>query len=502
MKILLLSPPFEDFYFTPARIEPLGLLYACDVLRHAGHDVELVDLANAGRVSVRPWPADFEYLRRYYHKDLSFFGLFSSYKRMGADADKIDEIIAASGAGLVLVQANFTAYVSEVRAVAEAARRLGKITACGGWAVNSEGESVFADCGCDYMLAGSAESCVSLFADFIEGKIPASEVPGLIFRQAGNIVSNPPHFCPPPDSYPLRHGTYYFKKKKIGKTVLSRGCRNNCSFCAVHRHGKFSFRSLESFEYELEYLRSIGTEIVNIEDDCIFFDDDYSRGLLDLLKKFSAGGMRFCAMNGMTARDLLPWIDDALDSGFIEFNMSLVSSSKAAIDDSRRPFSVEAIDQCIEKISGRAETIVYLIAGLRGSTCASLSRDIKYLASRPVTVGVSPLYSLPQMPFFDEVIPDQRKFMRGSALYKFFEGFSREDVASAMKAARMINRARSFGAKLSPEECENLEYFAKSVKRKKWYRKVKGGWIDSFDFAIDLSGINVLLNGGGTISLS
>ena len=82
---------------------------------------ELVDLANAGRVSVRPWPADFEYLRRYYHKDLSFFGLFSSYKRMGADADKIDEIIAASGAGLVLVQANFTAYVSEVRAVAEAA---------------------------------------------------------------------------------------------------------------------------------------------------------------------------------------------------------------------------------------------------------------------------------------------------------------------------------------------------------------------------------------------
>src|SRR4030042_1709763 len=43
MKILLVQPPIEDFYTTPIRLYPLGLLYAARVLEEGGATVGLLD---------------------------------------------------------------------------------------------------------------------------------------------------------------------------------------------------------------------------------------------------------------------------------------------------------------------------------------------------------------------------------------------------------------------------------------------------------------------------
>ena len=43
MKVLLINPPVRDFYDTPMRRQPLGLLYLAAALRQRGHTVELLD---------------------------------------------------------------------------------------------------------------------------------------------------------------------------------------------------------------------------------------------------------------------------------------------------------------------------------------------------------------------------------------------------------------------------------------------------------------------------
>ena len=490
MKILLISPPFRDFYFTPARIEPLGLLYIKKSLSLAGYDSDIFDFANVRHEKKIKLPPEFSYLRKYYHKDLSYFSLFSDYKRLGFSHDEMCAVIKDHAPDIVFVSANFSAYASEARKVISAVRNSSDaVVLAGGWSVTAEKDEIYEFLGADYLLQGDFPSDSSELMKYILGNGDPEKIPGLIYKDNDKIITKKPAEYNIPDYFPERSGTYFFRGKKIAKIILSRGCRNRCAFCSVHRNGKFSFRNMESVDAEVQYLFEKGIEVVDIEDDSVFFDKGYASELLNALKKYSDKGMKFAAMNGMSANDLIPFAEKCIESGFIEFNLSLVSSDKEAIRESNRPFGLDSIKDVLSIVNGRVETIVYLIAGLKGGSAKALFRDIRELAKLPVTIGISPLYSVPGVKYFDEVAPSERNFLRGSALYKFFND-SREDVASAMKCARMINRVRVM--ENTDEDSDNIYYYRKSAERKRWYRKVKSGWIDSFEFEADISDIEVL----------
>jgi hypothetical protein len=63
----------------------------------------------------------------------------------------------------------------------------------------------------------------------------------------------------------------------------------------------------------------------------------------------------------------------------------------------------------------------------------------------------------------------------------------------------MINKIRAM--ENSDEDYDNINYYRKSAERKKWYRKTKSGWIDSFEFDADINNIEVLKNDGTFIKL-
>ena len=494
MKILLISPPFSDFYFTRARIEPLGLLYVQKSLALAGYDSDIFDFANVRHEKKIKLPHEFSYLRKYYHKDLSYFSLFSDYKKLGLSYDEMCFKIKEYSPDAVFVSANFSAYASEAREVISAVKKSSAaLVIAGGWSVTAEKDKIYDFLGADYLIQGDFPSDSSELMKCISGKSDPAGIPGLIYKNNDLIIVNKTVDYVIPEYYPERTGEYFFRGERIAKIILSRGCRNRCAFCSVHRSGKFSFRSIKSVDEEIKYLFDLGIEIVDIEDDSLFFDAGYASELLAIIRKYADKGMRFAAMNGMSANDLIPFAEKCIESGFIEFNLSLVSSDKDAIRESNRPFGLDSIKEVLGIINGRVETIVYLIAGLKGGSAESLLRDIRELAKLPVTIGISPLYSVPGVKFFDEVAPADREFLRGSTLYKFFND-SREDVASAMKCTRMINRIRVM--EYTDEDSENIYYFRKSAERKKWYRKTKSGWIDSFKFDADISDIDVLKKDG------
>jgi radical SAM superfamily enzyme YgiQ (UPF0313 family) len=96
----------------------------------------------------------------------------------------------------------------------------------------------------DFCIAGEGESSLPVLVEALNGNLPLSEVPGLIWRENGAIRRNP---LPKPvedlDSLPFPDFTLLDqgKKKPLGELPrkgivpmqMSRGCPFDCTFCSV-----------------------------------------------------------------------------------------------------------------------------------------------------------------------------------------------------------------------------------------------------------------------------
>jgi radical SAM superfamily enzyme YgiQ (UPF0313 family) len=231
-----------------------------------------------------------------------------------------------------------------------------------------------------------------------------------------------------------------------------------------------------------------GIEIVNFEDDNLFYDKDFSLKLLKILKKYHTKGMSYTAMNGITAANVQSLIPHMIEAGFVELNFSLVTSDNKLINTYRRPFTLDTISELVTRVQGKIKTIIFIILGLPGDFPQNVLKDILALAKLPVIIGVSPLYLIPGITIFERMgMPSDRRLLRGSALYKFGSSFSREDVASLWKFVRMINFLKNENHLVSDSIKENIIYFHRSICEKRWYRLTKKKtWEGNFSFSVEL----------------
>ena len=491
IKIILISPPVFDFYFTPARKEPLGLLYIKMALEKTKNiSVDIYDTTISGKTKKVKSPDIFDYLNEIYAKDHSCYSLFSNYYRFGDSFNKIIDRIIKGKYDIAAISANFSAYFPDVENLISLIKeKTNAKVIVGGWAVNAEKEKLFAKSKADFFLSGNGGDVLPPFVNALIKNTPLKKVKGVIFRKTGTIHSAPePIQSKIPEDFPLRTGNYFFNNKRIAKVVLSRGCVYKCDFCPIHTGNTFSLRSIQSIERELNYLSDTGIEIVDFEDDNLFCTEKFTQEFIPLLEKYHSKGLSYVAMNGITAGNIVPFIDRIIKAGFIELNLSLVTSDGTLARSLKRPFSLEVIKDAVHQVRGRIKTLVFIIIGLPGSTPKKVLNDILELAQLPVTIGVSPLYMVPGVSMFEKMgLPSDRRLLRGSALYKFDRSFTREDVASLWKFVRMINWLKKPRDALSNEEKESLFYFRKSIKEKTWYRKVKNNiWQKGFSFTVDL----------------
>lgn len=490
MRILLLSPPIFDYYSTPARTEPLGLLHILDSLKNLGGvDVDLYDARRKGRKKAINRPDCFSYLDTFYQEDVSYFSLLSGYFRFGDSIGSIVQKIRDGKYDLVGVSALFSGYWPDVENIITAIKKhTGAMVVAGGWAVDAGKGLLFERSNADFFICGLGEAGMPALVEAIKGLREYDSVPGLIFRKNGMVITIPPVITPDCSMVLPRPNEYFFRGKRIASMILGRGCSNRCSFCSIPGfYGRYQ-RDLPSVNDELESLHESGVEIVNFEDDNFLFHGEFARKLLPLLKKFHARGLCYTAMNGITVSNAIPFLDDLIDAGFIEFNFSLVTGDNDLGARIGRPFAKEAVKNAIDKINGRVDTLVFCIIGLPGGSIYRSLDDIIWLAKMPVTAGISPLYLLPGVPALEKLgTVDDMRMMRGSALFRFGNGTMREDVASLWKYARMINRLKQTVIPFSREDEENIHYFKKSLVDHQWHLKRKNGrWEPGFDFSINL----------------
>lgn len=269
MRIALVMPPWlpEDIFPTKTAKsqvnywQPLGILYVAAYLREEGHRVTFLD------------------------------GSFHS----------LEEIVKKARAfkpELVGIYSNTPLWKKAVQTATALKEATGAFVVAGGPYPTAIKEKALESYPFDAIVVGEGEISTSELAERVENGRSLSGVKGVIFRQDGRIISNPPRepienldILPFPardllenkDLYTPPPGTY--RKKPVAIVITSRGCDRRCIFCYQLSGRKIRFRSVENVLDELELLCQQGYREVRFLDDnftaCYKRAEAIARGIKD-----------------------------------------------------------------------------------------------------------------------------------------------------------------------------------------------------------------------------
>ncbi len=388
-KVLLIQPPLEDFYTTPIRLYPLGLLYVARVFQKLGFQVEVLDCLNPLRKRARSLPEKFSWLRPYLGHPL----FFKRYQHFGLTLEEAVLRAGESRPDFIGINSSFAAYFSTA---SELARKLKEkyhipIGMGGNQATAAAAEIKERAPWVDQVISGQAET----------------ELPKFLrqagFLQAGSGVERFDWRELIPAHELLSPGAYRIGKKNYVSLQASRGCPHRCSFCNIHLvfGTRLEYRTVSSVLEEMRWNRKQRqVEIFNFEDDNMSGNRDWFCEFLEAVAADEGlSGSELTFMNGLGYEtldsELLALMKRA---GVRKLDLSWVSGSPSLRQQYRRPQrkdEAEFFDLLKEARRLGFFVTVYLILGLPGQTREEIIETTEKLLSLDVLVGPSVFYLTP-----------------------------------------------------------------------------------------------------------
>ena len=446
MRLCFINPPVEDFYYTSARSQPIGLLYVVAACKKAGHEVSLINCVTGKKKPVRV-PAQFSYLEKFInHSDEKYRFPFKEYHRFGLGYDEIRKRIKETDAEAFCVSSSFTTYHEEVEKIIGIIKREKKGTPviAGGYHASLYPEHFLKNLDTDYVIFSEGEIGMVELLVYLGGEMNIDAVSNLVHESQGRVISNESRlsesidqFDPPAREY-LKKSDFTFYGKRGTSLVASRGCPNGCSFCTSREMWKtHRRRSAENIVQEMRRcLLEFGVSWFNFEDDNLFPDRKSAMDLLQPLIEFRNSRrdeIEFTAMNGLSAECLDEEIFVLMKrAGFREINISLATKSAELQSRLKRPFDTEKFRQIVAwaKRHGLAPR-AYFILGLPEQTKEEIEDTISFLSSLNIKFFPSVYYNVKSP-------PDEWKTQRSSAFFNETEHLSREDLLYYFNYSRKI----------------------------------------------------------------
>jgi hypothetical protein len=490
MKIVIACPPIRDFYTTPHRMASLGTEALRKRLTAAGHEVVLFNFAQGDggwrkktNQQTRgpctspgiPLPKELSYLKPYIiENETGPVSFFTKYRHWGLEYSHCARQIVNEGADLVCISSFAYAYAEEAVQLSREVKKIQPqvFILAGGAGPSVNPQYYLEKSGINAVLSGEGEESLQKFVELFErssggktwwtgfrGNALGAEVseilPGLVLQsqrtrsmnQKIRIIDSMPD--------PIFVKINGNGKKQYYSVSVTRGCPNQCRFCANHLiHGRvYRKASLEKIENALLFLKrqiedernaKTGTGIhFNFEDDNLLCDADFLLRVCGLSRKYFPG-ISFSAENGLDYMLLSPSLADQLiAAGFTQFNLSFVAAASTSLEDQNRGFNTARFGELVNHIAARGIPVIsYFIAGFGTDTIRGIAQSLAYLAALPTRIGLSAFYAVPGLPGFE----DPKRFTDrpprlclGSSLYPWAKTISTQSLYTVFRLSRILN---------------------------------------------------------------
>ena len=421
VKVLLINPPVRDFYNTPLRRLPLGLLYVAAALREERHEVSLLDAgASQARTSCPPPQGSVDEDLKSLARDTTPFRLFGRFTHFGPSYRDIEEIVREEKPEAVGISSLFSAYAAEVEETAAAARKgaPGAIIVLGGGHPSALPRRALGHGAVDYIVAGEGERAFPDLLAAVEASRDPGRVPGVALLRNGAVRSSPPRFARDLDALPLPardlldSGSYIWGGRPFTQIVSSRGCPRGCTFCSsrLTMGAGFRPRSPQSVVDEMAHCHErFGTEVFDFDDDNLTLDRTRALDLLHLITAtFGARRFRLEALNGIDAGRLDRELIDALHlAGFETLHLAPLSAREESLAAMGRSGDLESfLDLAHHAVDRGMKVVAYVMVGFPGQKLREVMETLAILSREPVRVTPSTFYPAPGSRVQKELLPE------------------------------------------------------------------------------------------------
>lgn len=452
MKVLLMNPPVEDFFYTPQRAYPLGLLSLGAVLRQGGMTVEILNCLEDYTKKSQSLPPCLAYLKRYYKPNLSPFRLFSHFYRFGLDEASIIARVKDFSPQVVGISCNFSAYLDSSFRIARLIKAIDRriYVVAGGRAATCQPDTVLKNAGIDFVLKGEAEYSLLKLCEYLKNGVK-KKIEGLCYKRgdggiriaSGNALIRNIDALPEIDRTMIDYKKYRYKGYISTAILASRGCGLKCDFCAIT--DPFRYRSADHVLREMEQCFSLGIRHFNFEDDNMNLNPEFEK-ILDMIIERFGSEIKISFMNGLLSLKLLGGLKDKLlKAGLTHLDLSMASSSRSLRKKIGRRESLKDLTSVAVFMAGQTivPTIHYIV-GFPGQKFTQSLRDIRFLAAKPVMLGPSIFYPAVESKMFEELKRDfsftkeDYMFFRSSAA-SFDKDIERNRIFLIFYASRIVN---------------------------------------------------------------
>jgi Fe-S oxidoreductase len=249
----------------------------------------------------------------------------------------------------------------------------------------------------NFLIRGEGEKSLPSLLRAIDNKEKLTNVPGLICKINGKVISNPPAALLNSgelDALPVPLYDQMPKRKYQALSIeSSRGCKGACTFCSIPYQKSWRSLSSKGFVDNVEILQSyipdVEKKYFSVVDDC--FTIDHKR-IFEILNEVKKRNIDFQATYDARIKD---FIDEKLVSELAPHTKGVLLGAESFLPETlkqiHKPISESEILRCAanaEKYGIAKDTIFSFIIGFPWETKSQVQQNIAKISDLAVNYGI------------------------------------------------------------------------------------------------------------------
>lgn len=279
----------------------------------------------------------------------------------------------------------FSCYIWNISQTLEVARKIKALNPAvkillGGPEVSYDWQDVIQRPEVDYIIVGEGEIP---FASFLSDYPDITLVPGLVYKQQGEVFHNPPpaavfEVANYREIMPYRYDPPEELRNKVLYIETSRGCPYKCEFCLASLDNKVRYLPMEHIKETLLYLMQHG-RVIKFLDRTFNIKRDFTLDIFRFILAHHRPGnvFQFEITADILHPDIIRFLQEEAPPGLFRFEIGIQTVNQQANLEVSRKQNFDKTAQIVRSLSDKVEMHLDLIVGLPLDYWADVKHSIE-----------------------------------------------------------------------------------------------------------------------------